>query len=48
MQRRKFMQFAGATAFALATGATVVTIDGCSINITDAINIRAQLCGGYS
>ena len=38
MQRRKFMQFAGATAFALATGATVVTIDGCSINITDAIN----------
>lgn len=39
MNRRKFlMKLARATAIALATGATTVTIEGCSFNITDAIN----------
>lgn len=39
MNRRKFLvKFAQATAAALAVGATTVTIEGCTFNITDAIN----------
>ena len=38
MERRRFMQFAGATALALATGATTVTIEGCAFDIKAAIN----------
>lgn len=39
MNRRKFLtKLASATAIALAAGATTVMIEGCSINIADAIN----------
>ena len=39
MNRRKFLKrLASATAIALAAGATTVTIEGCTFNITDAIN----------
>jgi hypothetical protein len=39
MNRRSFLQrLASLTAIAIATGATTITIDGCSFNIKDAIN----------
>jgi hypothetical protein len=39
MNRRKFLtRLASATAIALAAGATTVTLEGCTFNITDAIN----------
>ena len=39
MERRSFLKrLAGAIALALATGATTVTIDGCSFDIKSAIN----------
>jgi len=38
MNRRKFLKFITAISAALAVGATTVTIEGCTFNITDAIN----------
>ena len=38
MNRRQVLKLASLTAAALAAGATAVTMEGCTFNITDAIN----------